>query len=92
MKKFLSSTIVKLLLAVIVGIVLGRFVGEGFMNVIVTVKYVLGQLIFFMVPLIILAFISSSIAKMKGNASRMLGWALGLAYVSLSVLLLWRCF
>lgn len=82
MKKFLSSTIVKLLLAVIVGIVLGRFVGEGFMNVIVTVKYVLGQLIFFMVPLIILAFISSSIAKMKGNASRMLGWALGLAYVS----------
>lgn len=82
LRKILSSTIFKLLVAVFVGILLGLFVGEGFMNVVVTVKYILGQLIFFMVPLIILAFISSSIAKMKGNASRMLGWALGLAYCS----------
>lgn len=82
MKRILSSTIFKLLLAVGVGIVLGLFVGEGFMNIVVTVKYILGQLIFFMVPLIILAFVSSSIAKMKSKASRMLGWALGLAYVS----------
>lgn len=77
-----SSTIFKLIIAVVVGILLGFVVGEGVMNVVVTVKYILGQLIFFMVPLIILAFISSSIAKMRGNASRMLGWALGLAYVS----------
>lgn len=81
-KKIGTSTIFKLVIAVIVGIVLGLFVGEKFMNIVVTVKYILGQLIFFMVPLIILAFISSSIAKMKGNASRMLGWALALAYGS----------
>ena len=79
---FLKSTIFKLLLAVFIGIFLGFVVGEGFMNVVVTVKYVLGQLIFFMVPLIILGFVSSSIAKMKGNASGMLGSALGLAYLS----------
>lgn len=82
LKKIWSSTIFKLIIAVFIGIILGLFVGEGFMNIVVTVKYVLGQLIFFMVPMIILAFISSSIAKMKGNASRMLGWALGLAYCS----------
>lgn len=82
LKKILSSTIFKLILAVIIGILAGLVVNEGVMNVVVTVKYVLGQLIFFMVPLIILAFISSSIAKMKGNASRMLGWALSLAYSS----------
>ncbi|MEG0795515.1 MAG: dicarboxylate/amino acid:cation symporter [Odoribacter sp.] len=82
MRKLLSSTIFKLIIAVFVGIILGLFVGEGFMNIVVTIKYILGQLIFFMVPLIILSFISSSIAKMKGNASRMLGWALGLAYIS----------
>ena len=74
---FLKSTIFKLLLAVLIGILLGFVVGEGFMNVVVTVKYILGQLIFFMVPLIILGFVSSSIAKMKGNASSMLGSALG---------------
>ena len=61
LKKILSSTIIKLVLAVIAGILLGFVVGEGFMNVVVTLKYILGQLIFFMVPLIILAFISSSI-------------------------------
>lgn len=82
LKKILSSTIFKLIIAVIIGLLLGLVVGEKFMNVVVTVKYILGQLIFFMVPLIILAFVSSSITKMKGNASRMLGWALGLAYSS----------
>ena len=81
-KLIFKSTIFKLLLAVGFGIVAGFFVNEGFMNVVVTVKYILGQLIFFMVPLIILGFISSSIARMKGNASRMLGSALGLAYFS----------
>lgn len=80
-KLIFKSTIFKLLLAVAIGIVAGFFVNEGFMNVVVTVKYILGQLIF-MVPLIILGFISSSIARMKGNASRMLGSALGLAYFS----------
>lgn len=82
LKKILSSTIFKLIIAVIIGILLGLVVEEGFMNVVITVKYILGQLIFFMVPLIILAFISSSIARMKGKASRMLGWALSLAYCS----------
>lgn len=82
LRKFFTSTIFKLLLAVIVGILLGFVVNEGIMNVVITLKYVLGQLIFFMVPLIILGFVSSSIARMKGNASRMLGSALGLAYLS----------
>ena len=47
LKKILSSTIIKLVLAVIAGILLGFVVGEGFMNVVVTLKYILGQLIFF---------------------------------------------
>jgi len=81
-KTIFSSTIFKLLLAVVVGIASGLFVNEWFMNIVVTVKYILGQLIFFMVPLIILAFISSSIAKMGNGASKMLGWSLSLAYLS----------
>lgn len=56
MKKLFSSTIFKLIIAVIIGILLGFVANEGFMNFVVTVKYILGQLIFFMVPLIILDF------------------------------------
>lgn len=54
MKKLFSSTIFKLIIAVIIGILLGFVANENFMNFVVTVKYILGQLIFFMVPLIIL--------------------------------------
>ncbi|MFI3316801.1 MAG: dicarboxylate/amino acid:cation symporter [Rikenellaceae bacterium] len=82
MRNIFSSTLFKLLLAVIVGVVIGSFVGEGFMNVVVTVKYIVGQIIFFMVPLIVLSFISSSIAKMGRAASRMLVFSLVIAYLS----------
>ena len=81
-KKIITSTIFKLLIAVVIGIVTGLYVNESFMNIVVTARYILGQLIFFMVPLIILAFISSSIAKMGSGASKMLGWSLILAYTS----------
>ena len=82
MKKLFSSTIFKLIIAVIIGILLGFVANENFMNFVVTVKYILGQLIFFMVPLIILGFVSYSIAKMKDNASKMLSLALIIAYLS----------
>ena len=46
LKKILSSTIIKLVLAVIAGILLGFVVGEGFMNVVVTLKYIFSVKIF----------------------------------------------
>ncbi len=82
MRKLLSSTLFRLLVAVVVGIILGSFVGDGFMNVVLTIKYVVGQLIFFMVPLIVLSFISSSVASMGRTASKMLILSLVVAYLS----------
>ncbi len=82
LRKILSSTIFKLLIATVIGIIAGLFANEWFMNIVVTAKYIIGQVIFFMVPLIILAFISSSIAKMGSGASKMLGRSLSLAYAS----------
>lgn len=82
MKKFFTSTIAQLLAGVIVGILLGYVANEQVMNVVVSVKYILGQLIFFMVPLIILGFVAPSIARLKNNVGGMLGIALLLAYIS----------
>lgn len=73
---------VKLLAGVIIGILLGLVANEAVMNVIVTVKQVLGQIITFCVPLIVIGFIAPSITRLGKNASRMLGVALLLAYVS----------
>ncbi len=82
MKKILQSLPFKLLTGVILGILVGLTANETILNLIVTVKQVLGQVITFCVPLIVIGFIAPSITRLGKNASRMLGVALALAYVS----------
>lgn len=82
MKRILSSLPARLLLALIIGIVLGQFFPFGIMKVVVSIQYILSQLIMFCVPLIVIGFIAPSITRMGNNASRMLGVAIILAYVS----------
>ena len=82
MKKVFGSLPFRLLLGIAVGIVCGLFFGEGVMKVIVTLKYIMGQLITFCVPLIVIGFIAPSITKLGSNASRLLGVAVVIAYVS----------
>ena len=82
MKKFLNNTIVQLLIAVIVGILAGFYVEGTVLSAIVSIKHLTGQIIFFLVPLIILGFIAPSIAHLRSNASKMLLFAFGIAYLS----------
>ena len=92
MKKnnFFTSLPFKLLVGVIIGIITGIILNKtdgasltvAILNIVVTVKYVLGQLINFCVPLIIIGFIAPSITKLGNSASRMLGVALVIAYAS----------
>ena len=80
--KFLTSLPVKLLLGVAVGIIVGLVANAAVMNVVVTVRYILSQLIMFCVPLIIIGFIAPSITRLGKNASRMLVVAVIIAYAS----------
>lgn len=82
MKKVLHSLPAKLLLAMVVGILLGFVLPESVMEVIVTAKYIMGQVITFCVPLIIIGFVAPSITQLGAHASRMLGVALVIAYTS----------
>ena len=82
MKKLFGSLPFRLLLGIAIGIVCGLSFGEGVMKVIVTLKYIMGQLITFCVPLIVIGFIAPSITKLGSNASRLLGVAVVIAYVS----------
>lgn len=92
MKKFLSSLPVRLAIGVAAGIALGllctdltlfgKDVGTTIIQVILTVKNLLGSLISFCVPLIIVGFIAPSITRLRSSASRMLVLALALAYTS----------
>ncbi len=92
MKKLLGSLPFRLVLGVVVGILVGIAcggwqigtldAGSMVMQVILTIKNLLGSLINFCVPLIIIGFIAPSITRLRANASRMLMLALILAYTS----------
>ncbi|HIZ21817.1 MAG TPA: dicarboxylate/amino acid:cation symporter [Candidatus Blautia faecigallinarum] len=80
----------KLLAAVAIGMILGLVLRDAdqtaaasaLLNILVTIKFILGQLINFCVPLIIIGFVAPSITRMGASASRMLAVAVGLAYLS----------
>ena len=89
-KGFTSSLPFKLIVALVLGIVVGLALTsiEGsalctaLLNIVVTVRYISGQFINFCVPLIIIGFVAPSITRLESNASKMLILALILAYVS----------
>ena len=88
--KFFHSLPFRLLVGVALGIGFGLLLNlsnetaitTAALNIVVTLKYILGQLINFCVPLIIIGFIAPSITKLGSHASRMLGVAVCIAYAS----------
>ena len=80
----------KLLVGVIAGVLVGLLLsstdGNSFsraiLNIVVTLKYILNQIINFCIPLIIIAFIAPSITQMGKNASKLLLIAVTIAYTS----------
>ena len=92
MKKtnFWNSLPFKLMVAVLAGVVIGLVLsstdGNAFskaiLNIVVTLKYILNQIINFCIPLIIIAFIAPSITQMGKNASKLLLIAVTIAYSS----------
>jgi len=82
MKRFFKNSIVQLLTAVLLGIVTGLFIDGKPLEAVISIKHLSGQIIFFLVPLIILGFIAPSIAHLRSNASKMLVFAFAIAYLS----------
>ncbi|MEC4113729.1 cation:dicarboxylase symporter family transporter [Myroides pelagicus] len=82
LKKLANNTIVRLITGVILGLLIGPHLEEGVLQVILSTKHILGQLILFLVPLIILGFIVSSIAKLDRKSSSIIGFSLLIAYLS----------
>lgn len=74
--------IVKLLAGIVAGLLIGLFAPQGVVGLLVTVQSLLGELLFFIIPLLILFFITSGIAGLPRESGRLLGRALGGAYAS----------
>ncbi len=89
MKGFLTSTAFKLLISILIGVVVGYGVMllsgsllDIALQVLIILKHISGQIIFFMVPLIILGCVAPSITRFSGNVTKLLFFTFGLAYLS----------
>ena len=84
MKKnsFFNSLVFKLILGIIIGIFVGRISNESAIIVINTIKRVMGDLIGYVVPLIILGFITPAIVSLKESAGKILSFTLAICYIS----------
>ncbi len=87
--RFLKSTAGRLAIAIVVGIALGFLVSplSGAWKTVAVqglliVKQITSQVIFFMVPLIIIGCVAPSITSFKGNATKLLFMTIGIAYLS----------
>lgn len=76
------NLIVKLLCGILVGILMGMFAPDVLIQSLVTVKYIVSQLIKFTIPLLILFYVTSGIASLPKNSGKLLSKTVGLAYMS----------
>lgn len=76
------SLIIKLLAGLVLGTLLGFVANGPIMDVVVSVRHILGQIIFYLVPLVIVGFITPAIVRLGSNASKILVTAVALAYIS----------
>lgn len=74
--------ILKLMAGIVAGILLGLLAPEWLTRVLITIKALFGELLFFTIPLLILFFISSGIAALPGKSTQLLGRSIALAYTS----------
>lgn len=88
-RHFIKSTAGRLAIAIVVGIALGFLVASmsGFVKTMIVqallvTKQITSQIIFFMVPLIIIGCVAPSITSFKGNATKLLFMTIGIAYLS----------
>ncbi|RTE86694.1 MULTISPECIES: dicarboxylate/amino acid:cation symporter [Gammaproteobacteria] len=74
--------IIKLVIGIVAGTLIGLFAPDVLTRILITFKSLFGELLFFIIPLLILFFITSGIAGLPKNSGRLLGRTLGIAYLS----------
>ena len=81
-KKFKLGLLPKLIIAIIVGILFGQFLPEWFCRIVVTASTIFSTFLSFVIPLMILAYVTMGIANLKNGAGKLLLITVILAYGS----------
>ena len=81
-KKFKLGLLPKLLIAIVLGIIIGQFFPVWFCRVVVTASSIFSSFLKFIIPLMIVAYVTMGIADLKSGAGKLLLITVALAYGS----------
>ena len=81
-KKFKLGLLPKLIIAIIIGILFGQFLPVWFCRIVVTASGIFSTFLSFIIPLMILAYVTMGIANLKNGAGILLLITVVLAYGS----------
>ena len=81
-KKFHLGLVPRLIIAIILGILIGQFLPEFICRLIVTASGIFSSFLKFVIPLMILAYVTMGIADLTQGAGKLLLITVGIAYVS----------
>ncbi|MBS6610480.1 MULTISPECIES: dicarboxylate/amino acid:cation symporter [Peptoniphilus] len=72
----------RLIIAIALGILVGQYLPEWVTKIAITISGLFGAFLNFIIPLMIIAFVSKGIADLSEGAGKLLGVTVGLAYAS----------
>ncbi len=81
-KRFKMGLVPKLIIAIILGILFGQFLPESFCRLVVTLSGFFSNFLKFVIPLMILAYVTMGIADLSQGAGKLLLITVALAYSS----------
>lgn len=81
-KGFFNSLVFKLAVGIVAGIFVGMYANEAVISIIIAIRKIFGDLIGYVVPLIILGFITPAIVSLKNSAGKILTTTLVICYIS----------
>ena len=82
MKKIKINLLVKVLIAIVAGILFGQFLPDSIIRLFVTFNSLFGNFLSFAIPLIIVGLVTPAIGELGRGAGRLLGITALLAYGS----------
>ena len=81
-KKFKLGLVPKLIIAIILGILIGQFLPESVCRLVVTLSGFFSNILKFVIPLMILAYVTMGIADLSQGAGKLLLITVAIAYGS----------
>ena len=82
MKKYEIGLVPKLIIAIVIGILIGQFLPESVCRFVVTLSGIFGSFLKFVIPLMILAYVTMGIADLSQGAGKLLLITVLIAYGS----------